>query len=66
MSKPEEKEKIILPDIYGEVEPFSISFSDWMDRYGFFVRDAWDEKKLRLGGAGWIKLMPDYLMPMDR
>ena len=58
MSKLEEKPKIILPDIYGEVEPFSISFIDWVEQYGFFVRDTWDNKKNKWGTAGWLELQP--------
>ena len=58
MTKQEKKPQIILPDVYGEIEPFSISFTDWVEKYGFFIRDTWDNEKRKWSGAGWLVLQP--------
>ena len=58
MSRVEEKEKIVLPDMYGEVQPFSIPFIDWVDKYGFFIRDTWNSKTQKWGSSGWLELQP--------
>lgn len=58
MSKQEEKPKIELPDVYGEVEPFSISYVDWVAKHGFFIRDTWNTAKGKWGQAGWLELQP--------
>ena len=38
------------------LEPFSISYTEWIERYGFFIRDAWMPEKRRFGGRGWMIL----------
>lgn len=38
--------------------PFSVAYEDWIDRYGFWVRDSWDSVKKRFGGRGWMDLQP--------
>ena len=58
MSRVEEKGKIVLPDMYGEVQPFSISIIDWMEKYGFLVRDTWNSKIGKWGSSGWMELQP--------
>lgn len=58
MSRVEEKEKIVLPDMYGEVQPFSISITDWMEKHGFLVRDTWNSRTGKWGSSGWMELQP--------
>lgn len=58
MSKPEPKPAITLPDMYGEQQPFSITFSDWVDKHGFFIRDTWNNETRKWGSAGWLELLP--------
>ena len=71
MSKQEKKPQITLPDVYGEIEPFSISFTDWVDKYGFFIKDTWDQEKGKWGRAGWMTLQPvqrrifDYVLQQN-
>lgn len=38
------------------LEPFSVSYLDWIRDYGFFIRDVWISEKRRFGGKGWIDL----------
>lgn len=49
---------LILPDIDDEQESFSISFLDWLDKYGFFVKDVWNLEKQKWSGSGWLDLFP--------
>ncbi|MBE0573868.1 hypothetical protein IH575_03130 [Candidatus Dojkabacteria bacterium] len=58
MSKLTEKKLITLPDVQGNIEPFSLTFSEWIDKHGFFVRDTWDDEKRKWKPAGWLVLQP--------
>ena len=65
MSKPDKKPEINLPDVFGEIEPFSISFTDWVEKYGFFVRDTWNDEKGKWARAGWLVLQPIQVRLFD-
>ena len=39
-------------------EPFSVSYLDWLETYGFFIRDVWNSEKKRFGGKGWMDVQP--------
>jgi len=65
LTKQEKKPQITLPDVYGEIEPFSISFTDWVEKYGFFVRDTWNDEKGKWAGAGWLVLQPIQVRLFD-
>ena len=57
MSLPD-RAKVKLPDINGDNPPFSISFTDWVEKHGFLVRDAWDIKTGKWQTFGWMQLLP--------
>ncbi len=47
-----------LPDVQGKHDPFSVSFLDWIDKYGFFAKDVWKIDKNKWSGQGWMELFP--------
>lgn len=58
MDKKSERVPILLPDIQGKTPPWKISYLDWLDKHGFFMRDTWDEVNNKMVGAGWLSLQP--------
>lgn len=59
------KEEIKLPDPFGKVPIFSIKFSDWVEKYGFFVRDVWETETKKWGQSGWLELQPSQTQILD-
>src|SRR3989304_2733400 len=59
MSKIPKRETITLPDIQGTIKPFRYKFTEWLDRFGFLVRDVWDIEKGEWSGTGWLQLFPE-------
>lgn len=37
-----------------------ISYTEWLDDKGFYIKDAWDEEKNTNGGTGKLKLFPKH------
>lgn len=47
-----------LPDVQGNVLPFSIPFCEWVDKHGFLIKDVWDIGTGTWGRTGWMQLLP--------
>lgn len=57
MAKEFRSNKILtLPDIHDNQTPFSVSFLDWIDDYGFYAKDVWSVEKNKWIGRGWLEL----------
>jgi len=61
----EPREDIELPYAGNNVQPFSISFVDWIEKHGFLVRDVWDEEEEKWIGSGWMRLFSDQAEIFD-
>lgn len=67
----EPREDLALPFVGNNIKPFSVSFTDWIERHGFLVREVWDDQIEKWIGSGWMRLFPeqrelfDFALQMD-
>jgi len=62
----EDKPDIVLPYVGRETLPFSITFTDWVEKHGFWIRDVWEADQRKWGPTGgWLQLLPDQKKILD-
>ncbi len=49
---------LILHDGKESIQPFSYSFLEWADKFGFFAKDVWNFEKNKWEYSTWLRLHP--------